>query len=312
MKTTIDWVTFRTYSDPFKILEKMVPAFGTCGDLLELVAGEKGRDGWTYSKEILLAGDIRLGSIDYGGESQRGWVRVNLSGTGCEWVQDWAEFQRLGIWLDEYELRRVDIALTTYNGEITDKMVCEAHEAGEFVSKVGGRPPELRSIVSSNPRAGKTRYIGSRAKTNKMLRCYEKGFEMIKDVPESIRNSTTHVEGSKVEEIYRVELELKAVDTVIRFDVFTLRDQVFAGAYPWCAKLLEGVGHVRMQRLPDFKPRAKLSSVLKHCKSAYGAAIFTAMQVYGGDAEKVLSLIMGDHHSRALVEAGALTVDYAE
>lgn len=307
MKTTIDWVTFRTRTNPFEVLPLMVPAFGTCGDLLSLVPGAKGHDGWEKSQEIMLV-DIHLGTIDYGGDSQRGWVRVTLTGNGCEWVQDWEEFQKLGLVLDDYEVRRVDVALTTFNGEISDSMVVAAHAAGQFSS--GGRPPEMRSIVSSDPRAGKTRYIGSRAKSNKFLRCYEKGFEMIKNMPEAIRSGVTVVEGHQVEQIYRVEVEFKAATAYIPFNVFTLRDEFFAGAYPFCASILPGVPHRVIQKLPDFKPRAKLEEMLAHCRMAYGPAIFTAMQVYGGDAERVLKMIMGVSHAKGLVQAGVLTVNH--
>lgn len=307
MKTTIDWVTFRTKTNPFAILPLMVPAFGTCGDLLTLLPGAKGHDGWERSQEIMLV-DIRLGTIDYGGESQRGWVRVTLSGSGCEWVQNWEEFQKLGLVLDDYEVRRVDIALTTFKGEISDSMVVAAHESCEFSS--GGRPPAMRSIVSSDPRAGKTRYIGSRAKSDKFLRCYEKGYEMIKDIPENIRSGVTVVDGHQVDQIYRVEVEFKASTSIIPFNVFTLRDEFFAGAYPFCASVLPNVPHRVIQKMPDFKPRAKLEAMLANCKLAYGSMIFTAMHVYGGDAEKVLRMIMGTSHAKGLVEAGVLTVDH--
>lgn len=307
MKTTIDWVTFRTKTNPFSILPLMVPAFGTCGDLLTLVPGARGHDGWEKSQEIMLV-DIRLGTIDYGGDSQRGWVRVTLTGSGCEWVQDWAEFQKLGLVMNEYEIRRVDVALTTFKGEISDLIVAAAHEAGQFSS--GGRPPAMRSIISSDPRAGRTRYIGSRAKSDKFLRCYEKGYEMIKDIPEVMRSGITVVDGHAVDQIYRIEVEFKASTSIIPFNVFTLRDEFFAGAYPFCASVLPGVPHQIIQKLPDFKPRAKLEAMLAHCRSAYGPAIFTAMQVYGGDAEKVLKMIMGTNHARGLVDAGVLMVDH--
>ena len=252
--------------------------------------------------------DIRLGVVDYGGESQRGWVRVTLTGAGCEWVQDWAAFQKIGLVAAEYEIRRVDVALTTYEGEVSDAMVVAAHAAGQFAS--GGRPPAMRSIISSDPRAGKTRYIGSRAKSDKFLRCYEKGWEMIKDLPEAERSLVTQVEGHKVEQVYRVEVEFKATTTFIPYDIFTRRDEFFAAAYPFCASLLPGVAHRIIQKLPDFKPRAKLDAMLAHCKTAYGPAIFTAMSVYGGDAQKVLQMIMGTKHAKDLVEAGVLSVDF--
>ena len=91
MKTSIDWLKFRTKTDPFATFEAMRGMFGTAGsgDVLTLKTGGKGHDGWMRSADIYMGGDIKLGMIDYGGESQRGWVRVNLSGEGCGWVQDW-------------------------------------------------------------------------------------------------------------------------------------------------------------------------------------------------------------------------------
>jgi DNA relaxase NicK len=308
MKTTIDWAGFRTKSDPFAILEALKPAFGTCADMLTMVASDKGRDGWLFGKDLMMV-DIRLGTIDYGGDAQRDWVRVNLTGTGCEWVQDWLAFRGLGDTLKNAEVRRVDIALTTYKGEVTDSMVVKANDEGRFTTS--GRAPDMRSIVSSNPRAGKTRYIGSRAKSDKMLRCYEKGFEMIKDLPEVERNKITKIGEDLVEQIYRVELELKAVTKYLPWFIFTERDLVFAGAYPFCADLLPGVPHRSMQTLPDFKPRSDLQAMLANCKASYGPTIFTAMAYYNGDAAKVLAMIMGTDHARCLVDSGVLTLDQA-
>lgn len=305
MKTSIDWLKFRTQSNPFKVIDSMLPAFGTCADMITLRPAEKGRDGWDRRQEIMLT-DIRLGAIDYGGDAQRGWVRVDLPGSGVEWIQDWSQVANLADRIDLFEPQRVDIALTTFKGEITDLMIVAAHASGLF--KTSGRPPAMRSVTSSDSRAGITRYIGSR-ESDKFLRCYEKGFEMIKDFPESNRNSCTHVNGNLVEQIYRVELELKAVNKPIPVDVFERRDEYFAGAYPYLASLLPGVAHLVIDRLPDDRPRADLAAMLAHCSNAYGPLLFTAMEVYGGDAAKVMAMIIGKEHSRRLVDAGVLTVD---
>lgn len=305
MKTTIDWLKFRTHSNPFKIIDSMLPAFGTCGDLITLSPLEKGRDGWEKRQEIMLV-DIRLGAIDYGGQSQRDWVRVDMSGTGCEWIQDLEKVSSLGSVLDGFELKRVDIALTTFKGEITDSMIAQAHADGLFSGL--GRPPAMRSILSSDERAGKTRYIGSREKSDKFLRCYEKGFEMIKNVPEWLKRGTTELNGNKVDEIYRVELELKAENKEIPTEVLVKRDEYFAGAYPFLALMLPGVQHLKITKLPDEKPLSDLAAKLAHCKSAYGSTIFTAMEFYKGDADKVLKMIIGSDHSRKLVDSGVLTL----
>lgn len=305
MKTTIDYLKFRTRSNPFKIIDAMLPAFGTCGDLITLVSAGKGRDGWTKRQDIMLT-DIRIGSIDYGGESQRDWVRVDIPGGGCEWIQDWQVVQDLGQVIDLFEPTRVDIALTTFKGEVTDAMVVQAHADKKF--SAWGRPPAMRSVISSDCRAGKTRYIGTREKADKFLRCYEKGFEMIKNVPDSFKAGITVVDGNKVDEIYRVELELKAANTKINPDVFLARDQYFAGAYPFCAELLPGVEHFKMDRLPQAKPVSELQAMLAHCLNSYGDVIYTARKVLGDD--KVMSLITGGKHSRSLIDAGVLTMDH--
>ncbi|MDZ4154711.1 replication initiation factor domain-containing protein, partial [Methylicorpusculum sp.] len=305
-KTTIDWLAFRTRSTHFQAVEAMLPMFGSASDLVTFRPGMKGKDGWMYAGEILMAGDITLGRIDYGGESQRGWIRINLTGQGCDWVQDWAAAVNLQNLLQEAQIKRLDIALTTNLGEVNDQSIVDAHAAGMFTC--GGRPPSMRSITSSDPRAGRTRYIGSR-QSHKFLRCYEKGFELIKDVP-FLKDTITHIEGFKVEDIYRVELELKDVDKLIPWETITGRDQVFAGSYPFCSALLPGVPHWRMLTLPDLKPKAALETALNHCRVAYGPTLRAALMAYNGDSSKLMERVLAESPSHALVEAGVLTVSH--
>jgi phage replication initiation protein len=306
MKTHIDWLRFRTQSNPFEVLEALRPLFGTASDLVEFHPGLKGQDGWLRAGELKLAGDVSLGRIDYEGESQRGWVRVNLTGEGCGWVQDWQAAEALRDVLKQPEIRRLDIALTTYAGEVTHDQVIEAHGRGRFSS--GGRQPHYRVIGGSDPRAGRTIYVGKREGSDKMLRCYEKGFEMLTKVPESLRATVTHIDGHLVAEIYRVELELKAETKHIPWTALQGRDEVFAGAYPFCAELLPGAAHVKLQTLPDFGPRVALESAIDNCRRSYGAIIRAALLAHGGDGRKVLERLASETPSRALIEAGVLTV----
>lgn len=305
MKTTIDWLTFRCQDNPYQVLTALAPVWAVPPDLVTFKGGLRGKDGWLYAGQLLLAGDIVLGRIDYGGESQRGWVRVNLSGTGCEMVGDWSAVVRLQHVLTQSSVKRLDIALTTLDGEVTDQMVADAHAHGRFTA--GGRPPVMQTIGSSDPRAGRTRYIGSR-KSHKFLRCYEKGFELLKDVPSSIRDHVTAIDGHRVEGIYRVELELKDVDKLIPWEVINGRDDVFASAYPFCSDLLPGLPVWRMPSLPDFKERAALDTRLDHCRVAYGATLRAGLMALNGDAELLLRRVLADQPSSALVEAGVLTV----
>ena len=308
MKTSIDWLRFRTRTvSPFEITEHLRPLFGSAGDLLVFKPGVKAQDGWLRAGELAIA-DISVGRIDYEGESQRGWVRVNLTGEGCGWVQDWQAAERLRDVLLEPEIKRLDIALTTYAGEVTHDRVIEAHARGKYSS--GGRQPHYRVIGGSDPRAGRTVYVGKREGSDKMLRCYEKGFEMLTKVPESMRAAVTHINGSLVGEIYRVELELKAETKHIPWTALQGRDEVFAGAYPFCAELLPETAHVKLMTLPDFKPRAELETALDHCRRAYGGIIRAALLAHGGDLAKVIDRVASVEPSRALIEAGILTVEH--
>ena len=172
-KTTIDYLRFRVQDEPRAVLEALRPMFGTLGSDLRFRHLQRGSDGFQQASEVVVA-DMPLARLDFGGESQRGWVRTQLSGRGCEWVQDWDELGAVEA-LPSAQIRRLDIALTTWDGSIGHDRVVGAHKAGRFAT--GGRPPDLQQITSSNERAGRTCYVGSR-KGDKFFRAYEKGFEL--------------------------------------------------------------------------------------------------------------------------------------
>lgn len=317
MKTTIDWLAFRTKTNPFQILEALRPCFGTVGELLVLNTGLKGKDGWLRGASIEIP-DHQLGRIDYDGDSQKGWVRVNITGDGCGWVQDWSAVEALQSVLVDADIKRLDIAFTTYNGEVTDSMVSEAFEAGKFTN--GGRPPAMRSVISSDPCAGRTRYIGKR-ENHKFLRCYEKGWQLMKDLPdfaEFLRKPGVSivmdgVGACNIQDVYRVELELKDVDKYIPWTAISRRDEVFAGSYPFCAALLPDAPHWVMQELPSFKPRAALMAALSNAFRSYGGTWKAAHLAFGGDDEALLKigkLMLAQEPSRRLVDSGVLTVDH--
>lgn len=312
-KTTVDWLRFRTQSDPFKTLEAIRPAFGSVADLVQFGPHQKGKDGWQDRREIVLAGDVVLGAVDYGGESQRGWLRWDMPGGGCEWVQNWAAVAGLVGVLERAELRRVDLALTTADpGLVNHEKVLAAHAADLF--STGGRSPKARIVTGSDPTDGRTVYVGSRT-AHKFIRCYEKGREMLvkMGVPETWRKQAERVEFDglglvNVADLYRVEVEFKDVDKVLAWPMLTDRDAYFAGANPFCASLLPGAPIRRAQGLPDFGAKLALRVQIEHARRAYGGLIRTLYEVHGGNAEKVVDLLIGDKQSQKLVQAGVLTL----
>ena len=303
-KTTVDWLRLRTQAEPREALEALRPMFGTLGPALVLKGLPRGILGFRQACQIQV-GDMPLGRMDFGGEAQRGWVRVDVPGKACERVQDWQAVEPVEN-LPGSEIRRLDLALTTWAGEVTHDMVVKAHADGRFVTR--GRPPAMQTITSTDPRAGRTCYVGKREKADKFFRAYEKGFELAAKCPRI--GEITHIDGSPVEDIYRCELELKAESTPIPWEVIDRRDQYFAGAYPFCADVLPGVEADILKRRPERAPQTELAAALENCRIQFGPTLFTALRAYHGDMTAVWDKVIGDHHSEPLLAAGVLLVDH--
>lgn len=305
-KTTIDWLRFRAQAEPRDILQTLKPMFGESANFLRLNHMNKGILGFQQGAQICL-GDMPVGRMDYGGESQKGWVRADISGKGCEWVQDWERTADLEE-LPSAQIRRLDIALTTWAGEMSHEQVVQAHTQGRFITR--GRPPVLQQITSSDEKAGRTCYIGKREQSDKFMRCYEKGLELASKYGGKMPGVVTHIEGSKVEDIYRCEVELKAASTDIPWEVIERRDQYFAGAYPFCSDILPNVEADILKRRPEKESQLSLAAALENCRIQYGPTLFTALIAYGGDMTAIWDKVIGDHHNQQLLEAGVLLVDH--
>jgi DNA relaxase NicK len=302
-KTTIDWLTFRAQAEPRDVLQALKPLFGTVGGDLRFHSLPRGSMGFEQAAQVMFA-DMPLARMDFGGDSQRGWVRTALSGKACEWVQDWDAVEALEA-LPNAQIRRLDVALTTWIGEVTHERVVKAHDDGRF--KTGGRPPSLQQITSSDPRAGRTCNVGDR-KADKFLRGYEKGLEMASKA--RAPGQITAIDGHRVEDIYRVECEFKASSSVIPWEAIDRRDQYFAGAYPFCADLLPEAGCDILMRRPERAPQMSLICALENCRIQYGATLFTALMAYQGDMTAVWDRIIGSTHNPALLADGVLLVDH--
>lgn len=302
-KTTIDWLRFRCQDEPREALEALRPLFGGAGTLLRLEPLQRGILGFQQGSAIKLD-SIAVGRMDFGGHAQRGWTRVDMTAKGCEWVQDW-EATDLVEDLPSSEIRRLDVALTTWEGEITHERVVQAHKEGRFITK--GRPPEMRTIVSTDERAGRTCYVGKREASDKFFRAYEKGLELASKCG---LGTVTHIDGKRVEDIYRCELELKAENRPIPWDVIGRRDQYFSGAYPFCADVLPGVEADILMRRKERAPQLELQAALAHLRNQFGNTLFTALTAHHGDIMAVWDKVCGREHNLRLVEAGVLMVDH--
>ena len=301
-KTSVDWLRFRTQADVIPGLEALRSLYGPQAGALNLHHLPRGKDGFQRGAEVRLA-DLSIGRVDFGGESQRGWVRWNITGQGCEWVTDWDAIEEVEA-LPAAELRRVDVALTTWQGEVTHEQVVAAHEAGRFTC--GGRPPNMRLILNSDTRRGRTCEVGKRG-SDKFLRAYEKGFEL---AGKWAALNLTHIDGFAIEDIFRCEVELQAETRPVPWEVVPRRDQYFAGSYPFCADILPGVEADILTRRPERSPQYELAAMLEQVRTQFGKALYTAMVARHGDFGAVWERIVGREHHQGLVQAGVLLVDH--
>ena len=318
MKTLIDYLRFRFKASPFEALEAVRPAFGfSSSDLVELGGSEKGKDGWQYRRPVILAGDEIIGWIDYGGDSQRGWSRWDMSGSGCAWITGWQHLLQ-SLPAIGAELRRVDVALDLYEGEVRHEDVLAAYEAGRFKRPHVGRSPKMKKIEGSCPTDGRTIYIGSR-ESARFIRCYEKGWEQLAKakVPEwaKLKAQAFYFRdgiASRPEDYYRLEVELKAVDdVVIPWSILVDPDAFFAGAAPWLETLVDAAP-IRTQGPPSsFMQSQTLQSSMQHCAKSYGGLLRALLELYGDTVEtkaRLFDALCSQNPSDRLVKAGCLSL----
>ena len=307
--TTVDWWDFRAKPRPLEVREILESAFyRDTGSLPVCLTPRKGGGmGYENSSDIHLAG-MKVGLCAYGGESQRSWSFVRLFASGCQWLADIDFAQDAFRTLPMYEARRVDIALTTTDGSVRYPDVVAAYRSGGF--SLGRRPPTMTQILAEDPRDGSTIYVGRRD-SDKFCRGYEKGAEMRSALPASARETCTHIDGFRVEDIFRLELELKAKTCPLPLDLIDRRDQYFSGAYPYLQKVL-AIEPQLMTIRRERDPQHSLKAALAQLRHQYGSTLFTALMAHGGDLTELWPKICGDKHNERLVEAGALLVEHYE
>jgi phage replication initiation protein len=303
MQTAIDWCTFRTQAEVEDCLKALRGVYGSMGDLITLRSRRGGWNGFEQAYDVCM-GDMPLALMAYGGEAQRGWINVSITGRGCEWCLDWERAHSVLTKLLRFEWRRIDIALTVKDGSINHERVVLAHANGEF--QCAGRPPVLKEITHSDPLAGRTAYVGVRT-SGKYLRCYEKGLELVKGKAPGL--NITHLDGVPILDIYRVELELKAKDFPLPIDIVMRRDDYFAGAYPFNRSLIDAKPMKFFQKRERL-PQRDLELALMNIQYQYGKTLFTALMAFGGDVSSVWDKIVGSQHSEALLNDGVLLVDH--
>lgn len=298
--TKIDWLGYRTKAEIPAVIAGLRDVFGEFGGKVSATPRKGGWMGYEQSADLSID-RMKVGMLAYGGTAQKGWVSVNLTGKGCDWVPDWQTADEVLADQDRFEARRVDIALDTYRREVTHDSMVSAYRDGGF--SIYRKPPTMKQILSDE---GNTIYVGKREQ-GKFLRGYEKGFELVKNFPSG---SVTEIDGVPIADIYRVELELKAKGAPLPADLIENRDSYFAGSYPYLQTLIDAQPAIFNQGR-EREPQRDLEAALANIHRQYGPTLFTAVAAYGGDVGAVWDKIVGMRHNVELLEAGVLLVDHA-
>lgn len=196
---------------------------------------DKGMDYYSARCSILVEGQV-VGVCLAGGKSpdQAGTVHVNLFGAACLHLSP-AKWATVRQWVAESKgwLTRADLAVDVWTGEDITQMPVWYLE-GAF--DVRGQRPSQTEAGSWTSGHSRTFYVGKR-ETGKCLRAYEKGDELF---------------GHEVNDPWvRYEVELRNNARVLDLELLTRPADFFAGAYPFCAALLERLEVVaQAQRIP--------------------------------------------------------------
>lgn len=205
------------------------------------------------------------GLIAWGGESQRGRVYFSLMGKGCGMVSDW---EQVAQWLEQHRatIKRCDLAHDDFQGQrISIEWAVSQYQTEGF--NAGGRRPKhqvfgdwLDGAASAN---GRTLAIGNRA-SGKYARIYEKGKQL----------------GDAASGWTRIEVEWRAQDRHIPYDILTRPGHYLAGAYP-CLAFIEAEQSVI--KTVSKAARIAFDAAVEHAKQQCGKLVNLMLTVAGGD-----------------------------
>ena len=278
----LDWVNFTTdESDYFELSvpisdeELMVCVSAKMETIFGFGITQKREQGANFYHRSYVLGD-GYGMVCHGG--QKDTVLVMLSGEGCDAAKEgWHE--RLYEFLNacksgRTKLTRVDLAHDDYAGErYSVEAADKDFDAGLFKSTKGGRTPnhEYRGNWKRPNGKGRTLYIGNR-KNGKFARIYEKGKQL----------------GDANSNWVRVEVEFKAIDRELPFDILLNPGQYLAASYPafgWISTVQERI--LTVQKKLEISYQAMTGFV----KTQFGKALWVMRQMEGS-AEAVLQKVM--------------------
>ena len=297
----IDWlnITFdistinekyrRTHEDDDQYMALCQAAVADFAPILARIFGKKysaisqNQNGANFYKYSFNFGE-NYGKICIGG--QRDTVLVMLNGTGCSLApQGWEYFMHLFLSrLDEKtqkpKITRIDLAHDDLKGEYLDVHVLDQLETDDLFH-CGGAPHSVSHAGEwkhGDPNdMGLTLNIGKRS-SGKYARFYEKGKQL-------------GDKGGEYSRWVRAEVEFKANDRFIPFDVLKDPSAYFMGAYPVFADLFD---YERINKLEIIQKTAEIT--LQHSfdwLKTQGGKYFSYYSTFMSP-EEILEMIKSD------------------
>jgi phage replication initiation protein len=326
--TKIDFYSFRVRDDIVLIKEALEAVFAGHSYEVTIRQNKGGIHGFETSYAVYV-GDAKVGVVANGGNHQNGWAYIGIDGAGCSWIDDWDRAQQAPLDIcDNYQLKRVDIALDVFGeGDAFDKTY-QAYKDGKFSPAGSGRPPKCTRYIGERPEDGSTIYVGNRER-DKFYRGYEKGKQLLgpaitaaitKD-PESfewgdwVTQSMPYRKDGQLMAVnvwdwFRHEVEFKPKTNDLPMDLIDRRDQYFTGSYPYLSEVLKNIEPEILSLTREKKAKLDLSASLFQIRRMWGNTLFTALVAHKGDITAVWDKIVGSTHNVDLVDAGVLMVDH--
>ena len=235
--------------------------------------------GWSgYLHRYKIGPNGEFGWLSFGGAAQKRTVNVQITGTGCAAIKDWASVIFWGKGIDQHQnidpahikITRLDLAHDDVEAANIDIERAKTwyHDGGFTTS---GRPPSSSLFDDMDSGAGKTFYVGKR-ENGKLLRVYEKGKQL----------------GDPTGEWVRAECEFRAKDRWIPWDAVESPAKDLAASYPaldWISKVKAVIKTVR--KAAEITYHRMMSWLNRQC----GPAIWAATQINGGDISEVFEKV---------------------
>lgn len=327
-KTKIDTLSFTAQED-FYILQDLLRL--SISQDIKFLPRKSGTNGYRDGFNIVL-NNQDLGILSYGSNHnvyQDQKPLIEIGGNGKTDKIDWQLFHYYANLLKSPTVKRIDIALDTFNGEISIEQVIEDHKNLKFKATNAPKNPKITPYGTLQPdgtNPGRTIYIGS-LQSSKFIRFYEKAYEIFKRElnnddpnasPTTLGIKKLFANGGEIEiegfnqdkaidirKWVRAEIEFKSGNCEIPLDILVNQDQYFSGAYPYCKEILEMTDGKKPNRLMT-EDELSLEVRIKNIKAIAGSLIDDLI-ILGYSNDQIIEQLKGNKGaSQKLIRSGIL------